>query len=766
MESPAETRHILQFSGFELDTKKQLLSCQGVEIHLSNKCYLLLNLLANSDGVVITKDELITAVWGHHQIVSDTSVNKLIARLKNTLKEANSKEEFIETVRGVGCRFKPVVTTTKSKKKQYRFKWLLTVIFLTTSVLFYWQHFNKIPRKDPYPLQPEQRVIVLPLASKMDWLNTGGLEFFSDQLNNNDYIMSLAPQSNWYEDQDKYKLAIDLTSRLKTDYVLLTGLTENETGFIIDLILRDADAVIAKTQLPAGSVKQVIQAGNQWLLEQLGVIEDVNQLTDDPLLSEVKQANENYFLGLTEAKKHNYPQAIDYFNVALNHDADFALPRLRLLNIQLETGQFNAALASLDTMKAAGQLDNKLGLFAKAIRARAYTYKEQTEKALPLLDEVLIASKDNLVIQKHALTTRTIINTNRGQYKSAIEDIKQELAISENYFQIPVELGKLHFNLSALYINSLQMDLAQYHVKLAQNEYIKANDNFAQGFTHVVMGGIYHSMGDFTQAQIHNDKAGMLFKPYNNPIAQLQFLQIRVPTLIESGQFSDAEQAISDIESLSQQMQKQEPQIVSYQLRGYLAFAQQDYVRFFQLLDQYNQAVGDNHMDFVEYSQRIGLHEIMVLIRQGESNQAKDKITAFKDQFPVLVAWAQEELKIMQALLLHLDGFGVEATEKLTAYRLDYTKNKLFLYAIQCGFHTMDIQRKAQFEGYENTLNAVRDLALFDYPLLRYQAQFQAFNNDFFGASQSMQQMKYSANELWTADDQLLLETYRDKTSP
>ena len=64
-------------------------------------------------------------------------------------------------------------------------------------------------------------------------------------------------------------------------------------------------------------------------------------------------------------------------------------------------------------------------------------------------------------------------------------------------------------------------------------------------------------------------------------------------------------------------------------------------------------------------------------------------------------------------------------------------------------------------QGYLKTLNQVQELTTFDYPILKYRAQYHAYQDDFINATILMQELKPKAREFWSIDDQLLLEKYQ-----
>lgn len=88
---------------FKIDTARHEAFCNGESIVLSATEFSLLAFLIRSPGWVFTRDQIINAVKGHDYAVTERSVDVQIVALRKKLGAAG---DYIETVRGVGYRFK------------------------------------------------------------------------------------------------------------------------------------------------------------------------------------------------------------------------------------------------------------------------------------------------------------------------------------------------------------------------------------------------------------------------------------------------------------------------------------------------------------------------------------------------------------------------------------------------------------------------------------------------------------------------------------
>ena len=87
-----------------LDDSTKRVSVNGIEIELTAKEYMILEMLIKHRGKVFTKANLYESVWQNEYLGDDNAVKTHISNLRNKLKKANSNEKYIETVWGLGYR--------------------------------------------------------------------------------------------------------------------------------------------------------------------------------------------------------------------------------------------------------------------------------------------------------------------------------------------------------------------------------------------------------------------------------------------------------------------------------------------------------------------------------------------------------------------------------------------------------------------------------------------------------------------------------------
>src|SRR5215471_10152781 len=94
----------LRFGPFRLDRANQSLFRDATEIRLAPKAFAVLSHLADHTGSLITKDELLDAVWGDLH-VTDGALKRCVAEVRKALQDPVGEPRYIQTLHGRGYRF-------------------------------------------------------------------------------------------------------------------------------------------------------------------------------------------------------------------------------------------------------------------------------------------------------------------------------------------------------------------------------------------------------------------------------------------------------------------------------------------------------------------------------------------------------------------------------------------------------------------------------------------------------------------------------------
>jgi two-component system response regulator ChvI len=89
-----------------LDPARHLCTWNGKEVNLTVTEFLLLQALANRPGHVKNRDQLIDAAYGENLYVDDRTIDSHVKRLRKKLKKVDDEFQHIETLYGVGYRYR------------------------------------------------------------------------------------------------------------------------------------------------------------------------------------------------------------------------------------------------------------------------------------------------------------------------------------------------------------------------------------------------------------------------------------------------------------------------------------------------------------------------------------------------------------------------------------------------------------------------------------------------------------------------------------
>ena len=97
---------LLRFGTFELDLQSGELRKAGVRLKLQQQPFLVLKMLVQRPGEIVTREELCSKIWPADTFVDfDKSLNTAINKLRDALGDTSSSPTFIETIPRRGYRF-------------------------------------------------------------------------------------------------------------------------------------------------------------------------------------------------------------------------------------------------------------------------------------------------------------------------------------------------------------------------------------------------------------------------------------------------------------------------------------------------------------------------------------------------------------------------------------------------------------------------------------------------------------------------------------
>ena len=104
--SSAEKNKVIEIRGLKIDTTARRVWINGTEKTFTTKEFDLLTFLASHPNHVYTKDELFREIWDMESVGDIATVTVHIKKIREKVEIDTSNPQYIETIWGVGYRFK------------------------------------------------------------------------------------------------------------------------------------------------------------------------------------------------------------------------------------------------------------------------------------------------------------------------------------------------------------------------------------------------------------------------------------------------------------------------------------------------------------------------------------------------------------------------------------------------------------------------------------------------------------------------------------
>ena len=98
-----EEKEIQEFDGISIDTAAHIVTIDGKNVDLSMKEFELLQYLTANEGIALSREKILNNVWNYDYFGDSRTIDSHIKKLR---KKLGKKGAHIETVRGLGYKFK------------------------------------------------------------------------------------------------------------------------------------------------------------------------------------------------------------------------------------------------------------------------------------------------------------------------------------------------------------------------------------------------------------------------------------------------------------------------------------------------------------------------------------------------------------------------------------------------------------------------------------------------------------------------------------
>ncbi|MFK7691341.1 response regulator transcription factor [Paenibacillus sp. HJGM_3] len=98
--------HAIRIGEITIETRSRRVFVRGVKRTLTAKEYELLTFLASNPNIVFSKEHLFERIWSPDSIGDSSTITVHIRKIREKIEENPSEPQYIETVWGVGYRFR------------------------------------------------------------------------------------------------------------------------------------------------------------------------------------------------------------------------------------------------------------------------------------------------------------------------------------------------------------------------------------------------------------------------------------------------------------------------------------------------------------------------------------------------------------------------------------------------------------------------------------------------------------------------------------
>ena len=111
---PADPKSVIQVGDLVMDTLAREVQVEGRSIELTRIEFELLQLLLERRNIVLSRDQIMDAVWGPNWFGDSHVIETHISKLRKKLGDNSRMQRYVRVIRGVGYRLGPCADTQKS----------------------------------------------------------------------------------------------------------------------------------------------------------------------------------------------------------------------------------------------------------------------------------------------------------------------------------------------------------------------------------------------------------------------------------------------------------------------------------------------------------------------------------------------------------------------------------------------------------------------------------------------------------------------------
>ncbi|GAA4816637.1 hypothetical protein GCM10011365_00220 [Marinicella pacifica] len=763
----AQTTLEYQFLNFHLSPHQQALYYKGKKQAINTKAYHLLLEFVENQGEILSKDHLINTVW-QGQVVTDAALAKQVLRLRKIINDNDLENPIIETHRGVGYRFTAQVTRTNKQPNHRRLKTGMLVFtgILVLAVILFWPK-HPVNSIEQAAASDDVNVVLISNSESPSPINIGTLSYLVSQLEHDTTINAFFPQITWPTKNNPQELAIDLTAKSQLDYAVLVNFYERGDRFEAELTLRNQDSVLSKTTLESNQLLSLTQDISQWINQTLSTVENVLPSAANIHLTNDDYALQSYIQGITEQQlNQDFYKAREYFEAAVQKDPQFKTAWVQLAYVKLKLNQFTEAISIADTFlpQAIADKDKGLQFDLYYIKAMAYNHLQKQQKAKQNIERSIrsIEKNPNPIQKIHGLKSMVLLAYLINDWNMALTYLDEQLILSESYYPLDHQLASIYHKKAEVYIFQKQYAQAKQAINKAIDYYSKdfSPDNMLTSYT--LLNSINLIDSDYEQGiQIANQAEALLDKT-NLPHQEMQYLMYTSLIFNLTGRFDRSQKYIARMAELAQETNNKRYYVLLEVVKMHAFYVQNKFVEAYNHANTIKTTLENNYLP-----EEMALIYSWVTLMSSRVLPPEQALTFYRDmiqKLPFLMDNYYSDMQRAKGHILVRLGQVDEGLEILKKVEQSYREINEKHAANYVGFEILEILLQHPEKKYQSVINRLDANTDYDYLFFKLKAQLKARESDYLAAAMLMQENKLKANQLWTAQDQLLLEDYMEKS--
>ncbi|MEM9530608.1 MAG: tetratricopeptide repeat protein [Pseudomonadota bacterium] len=527
----------------------------------------LLDCLVQRGGELVTKDDLLEAVWGG-RIVTDAAISQAVAKLRRGLREAGVEEDPIKTVHGHGYRWEAENATAPTPaaapapaspaatdRSPRRWRWLLAALVAAGGIFLGLR---------PQPAAAPVTLAVAPLAvaagTQAEWAELGLASLLGGALDDRTNLRVLSParvrsalRSRGLTPETASDEQLKALNELAgVDHLLLAQLDRSGGNYQVSYQVAGRGTSGTVT---AGGIGGLAAALSQRIAQDLDVAYEAGIALKK--ISADEFVNEAFARGMQALLSGDAAGARSFFESALASDASLGWARYELGNALNQLGEWPASRAAFEEARDQGFNGNDLNL--AGVAESGLGILAWREGRLADAEQHLLAARDqfeavdNRANLASALGNLGILAENQGRLAEARDLYGQTLVLYRG--------AQERFGESAVYSNLAVMERKQGNLAAAEELQRRAVAiQEAAGlrqlllFSYSHLGKIIFSLGRWDEGAGYVDQALALAEELGDKLMAAEARSAQAEQLILTGRLSEAEALLGEVIAVYQEL--------------------------------------------------------------------------------------------------------------------------------------------------------------------------------------------------------------------